>query len=270
MASTMTEAWRATLVGILYRGYEVAPRGQKTRELTNHAVHVDLRYPVLLQPERKLQYRFMAAEAHWILSGSNRVDEIAPWNSNIAKFSDDGVTFEGAYGPRIHEQLPWAVARLYDDRETRQAVMTIWQPTPRPSKDIPCTVAVNFQIRRGCLDLTVFMRSSDAWLGLPYDVFNFSLLGHLVLGLYNDLALASRELTSRPLLAPGSLYLLAASSHLYEEHWAAAETCVENLSQHAGHREPPVPDFNNEEHLMATLRSLRDSKKGDPLRWWER
>ena len=122
----------------------------------------------------------MAAEAYWILSGDNTVTGIAPYSSSMAKFSDDGITLAGAYGVPFREQVEHVCEALDDDPDTHQATMTFWRPSPEPSKDIPCAVALDFKLRNGKLNLHVFMRSSDQWLGLPYDIFSFSLIAATV------------------------------------------------------------------------------------------
>ena len=109
---TMNEAWKSVVTDLLTSGVTNFPRGFTTLDLSHRTVFVDARYPVLTNPIRKLSYRFMAAEAYWILSGSNRVDEIAPWGDPIRAFSDDGETFFGAYGPKVVAQLPYVIAKL--------------------------------------------------------------------------------------------------------------------------------------------------------------
>lgn len=173
--------------------------------------------PVLYSKERKLSYTFLAAEALWIIDGKESVSSIAPYNKHIAQFSDDGVTFYGAYGPRVVGQFDYVLGALKQDRETRQAVMTTWRQNPPKTKDVPCTVALSFMIRDDALDCHVFMRSSDAWLGLPYDVFNFSMIAAKIACFYN------RERTP---VCLGTLHLTAASSHLYEKNWADAKRCI--------------------------------------------
>lgn len=219
--SHASAAWLNTLDAVLRDGAEVAPRGMKTLELPQHTTAVDLSRPVVLCPGRKLSYTFAAAEALWILAGDDRVETIAPYNPNIAAFSDDGKTFAGAYGAPIVKQFGYVVRKLLEDRDTRQAGLTIWRPNPPPSKDVPCTVAVWFSIRAGRLNCHVFMRSSDAWLGLPYDVFVFSMLAAKVTCAHN-------EAVSPP--APvglGRLYVTAASEHLYARDFEAAKACVD-------------------------------------------
>jgi thymidylate synthase len=203
----------------------------------------------------------MAAEAYWILSGDDRVETIAPYSARIKDFSDDGVRFFGAYGPKIVAQLPYVVEKLLTDPRSRQAGLTIWRESPPETKDVPCTVAVFFAIRNGKLNAHVFMRSSDVWLGVPYDVFNFSMLSHLVCGLLNE------QFDLGDQVSPGKLYLTAASSHLYAENWEDAKFCT--TSQIFNQPETDVLLWNDPYHLMEVLRKLRDAKSGDPLRWWE-
>jgi thymidylate synthase len=257
----MNYEWVRTLDEIMSKGQFVKPRGKSTFEIPQHTVTVPMRTPVLTVPERKLSYRFMAAEAYWILSGDNTVVGIAPWNSRIAAFSDDGETFFGAYGPKVVDQLPYVVKKLQEDPESRQAGLTIWRESPGPTKDVPCTIAIFATIRNGRLNLSVFMRSSDAWLGLPYDIFNFSMLGHLICCQLNA-ADGTRE------ISPGLLRLTAASCHLYEEHWGISTEIISLPVVFPG-RETPEVLFHHSAILMDTLGNLRDSSVGDPIRWWE-
>lgn len=258
MATDFTFVWLEALNDILTNGRLIAPRGQRTLELPQRTMEINTRKPVLTIPSRKLNYQFMAAEAYWILSGDNQVATIAPWNKNIAQFSDDGETYFGAYGPRIHAQLDYVVHKLLEDPDTRQAGLTIWRENPPATKDVPCTVAIFFNIRYNKLNCHVFMRSSDVWLGVPYDVFNFSMLNHLVCA-------ALRE-NDKDVL-PGTLYLTAASSHLYERNFEEARACLDTdvLPQHP----TPLRLFTNIDDLEICLRELRNSRPGDSLRWWE-
>lgn len=182
-------------------------RGHHTREQLVSVTTIDMSEPVVTLASRKLGYRFMCAEAAWILSGDNCVAPMKPFSRIIEQFSDDGVFFSGAYGPKVVDQLPYILRCLTDDRGSRQAVMTIWRERPGPSKDIPCTVAVQFLIRDGLLHLVDTMRSSDAWLGVPYDWFTFSMLGAYVCLLLRD-----RGVT----VYPGTLTMVAGSQHLYD------------------------------------------------------
>lgn len=196
----------------------VHPRGMATRELIAPSVFgpIDMLESVISLPTRKLNYAFMAAEAAWMLSGSNRLQPLTDFCEKMSAYSDDGMTLAGAYGPMIKDQFEYVVSKLLDDPHTRQAVLTTWRPNPDPSKDIPCTISMQFMIRDQHLDTYVYMRSSDAWLGVPYDIFAFSMVSMAVLAKIN------RWKPGADILQPRHLYMLAGSRHLYEENWEAA------------------------------------------------
>lgn len=160
----------------------------------------------------------MAAEALWILGGSARVEDIVPWCKNIAKYSDSGYIFQGAYGPKVAEQAHYVIETLSSDLSTRQAIINIWREMPRESLDIPCTLSLQFLHREGVLHLIVTMRSSDVWLGLPYDMFNFSMILHYIVH-----RLAEDEGHQ---VIPGNVYITAGSQHLYERNLEEARVCL--------------------------------------------
>ena len=257
-APSANHAWLQHANLIALHGDQVAARTMQTLELQHQTLICDMRRPVVTCAERKLSYRFMVAEAFWILSGDDSVAGIAPFNKKILDYSDDGISFFGAYGPRIQEQLQHCVHKLLADAGTRQAVITTWRPNPPETKDVPCTVAFCFQLRHGRLDLSVFMRSSDAWLGVPYDIFNFSMLAHLVCARYNGHR-------AKP-ISPGLLRLTMASAHLYERDVAK----VHQLTM-TGDLADPQPNtgkilYTNEAALMMELDTLRTHPEEG---WWE-
>lgn len=261
--------WSRVLSDVFYYGRIVSPRGQKTIEIPQHTAVIDMRRPVITIPERKLSTKFLAGEAYWILSGDDKVENIAPYNKNIANYSDDGVTFFGAYGPRIAEQLDYVTNKLLSDNSTRQALLTIWRPNPPETKDVPCTISCGFMIRDGNLDCYVYMRSNDLWLGFPYDIFNFSMLSHLVCCRLNKTGLN---------LKPGIMYHTAASRHIYEQHSEQANyisgfynpitSPIPKLAE-ISTNETPDYMFNDEEKLMQTLDDIRNNGRNSEMIWWK-
>lgn len=220
--------YQAVISRILDDGRDVAPRGKRVKELLAVSVTIDdLRENILHNDARKLNYRYLVAEWLWIATGRAELSALTPYNSQMAKFSDDGVVLAGAYGPRLAPQWSYVIETLKKDPDTRQAVATIWAPNPMPSKDIPCTIALQFLLREGRLHTVATMRSSDAWLGLPYDVFTFSQLANSVAG---ELGVDT-----------GSLTMQLASSHLYEEHWEKAASAFYMPTTYV--RSPQLPGF---------------------------
>ena len=131
---------------------------------------------------------------------------ISKYSKLITTFSDDGYFFNGAYGPMLIDQFTYIVDELIKDKNTRQAVATIWRRNPRPSKDNPCTISVQFMIRAKKLHCIDTMRSSDAWLGWPFDIFNISMCAAFISLLF--------KLRTNYALLLGNIYLNAASQHL--------------------------------------------------------
>lgn len=258
-----TKAWLQHVNNIVTFGYDVSPRGKLTKELPQLTMIVDMREPVLQVPGRALSFQFMAAEAYWILTGDDRVETIAPYNKNIAQFSDDGIRYFGAYGPKIMDQVDFVVEKLRDDPSSRQAIITIWREKPPVTKDVPCTIAMAFSIRDGKVNCHVFMRSSDGWLGVPYDVFNFSMVAHYVTARLNECV------GLEPHLEPGNLFLTAASAHVYEPHIGPINEILKDYELKINHAKTPTVLFNDPECLISYLGELRDSKPGSDLRWWE-
>lgn len=221
--------WLTVLERLVYSPeYLVCPRGLRCAEMSGLSIYIsDLRQNILVHPARHLNYRFMVAEWLWIALGRDDLEPLARYNSVMRNFSDDGQALAGAYGPRLFPQWPWVHQLLEDDPDTRQAVVSIWTPRPTVSKDIPCTIALQFLQRDGRLNCIAAMRSSDAWLGLPYDVFCFSQLTNCLAG----------ELG----VEPGWLQLNLGSSHLYEEHWEKAAAVLQHADEGELLTSPSLP-----------------------------
>lgn len=219
-AKPMNHAWADQIKLLALRPtYITAPRGQSTFEVIGSSVCIDMHHPVLTVLGRDLGYKFMAAEAWWILSGRNDVASIEPYSKAIANFSDDSKTFFGAYGPKIRDQLLHVTDSLIRDPASRQSVLNIWRENPPDTKDTPCTLSLQFLIRDSRLHCIATMRSSDIWLGLPYDAFNFTMVATWVL-----LCLRQSELFND--LTIGTLTVNMGSSHLYERNAGKVLECM--------------------------------------------
>jgi hypothetical protein len=232
---TTTRVWRDMLYELKQAGDPVSPaspgadwKGRTTSELTAYKTIIPMWAPVIVSEARKPGYKFMTAEAAWILSGDNRVETIAPFSKMIPRFSDDGVRFFGAYGPPFVDQMSYVVSTLKADPFSRQAVIRIWRDQPRNTKDVPCTLTWQYLIRGGALQMVATMRSSDAITGWPYDVFTFSMTAAAIaielrawaVGILTgkDIGVAKPDLAAIRDMANlrlGSLSLVAGSQHYY-------------------------------------------------------
>ena len=158
---------------------------------------------------RKLPMRYCIGELLWYMSANNSLKEIQKYTQNWDRMSDDGETVNSNYGYCIKkkfgfDQWEYVKSLLKDNPSTRQAVIHIKTADNSPSKDVNCTVCLQFFIRNNKLYLTVYMRSNDLWTGFPYDVFQFTAMQILM----------SMELG----VELGSYMHIDGSLHLYERN----------------------------------------------------
>lgn len=250
---TADTIWYETLRHISIDGEVSSPRGMKIKELIALKSIVAMQYPIVTFDNRRLSYSFAAAEALWILEGRNSVRDLLPYAPSYAKFSDNGIFMQGAYGPRVTEQLQYVIECLCHDTDSRQAVIEIWRPAPRESKDVPCTLSLQFLIRDNILHCVATMRSSDTWLGWPYDVFSFSMISLMVIAMLKSVE------KKYSFLNLGNLWLTAGSQHIYEKNFAAVGTLIERGSTR---RYQPISAaaIDTPEDLMHTLAAIRDNR----------
>jgi len=148
---------------------------------------------VLFNAARDANPFFHLFESLWMLAGRNDVDFIADLNKNMKNFSDDDVTFHGAYGHRWRyhfqmDQLEMIHELLKNAPWTRRAVLTIWDPKTdlypeECGADLPCNDVVFFWRSRGVqdepdkLNMTVSCRSNDIiWGAYGANAVHFSIL----------------------------------------------------------------------------------------------
>ncbi len=156
---------------------------------------------------RKLSMRYAIGEMLWYMSGQNKLKEIQKYSSGWDRMSDDGVHVNSNYGWCISrkygfDQWEWCKEELIKNPNSRRAVIHIKEPSNEDSKDVNCTVCLQFFIRDKKLYMTTYMRSNDIWLGFPFDVFQFT----------NMQVLMSMELG----LKLGTYTHMAGSLHLYK------------------------------------------------------
>lgn len=223
-----------------------SPRGSKIKE--NIGMTLVLENPrarLLSSKTRDTNYGFAVGEFLWYWQGKRDLATMKYYNKRMTNFSDDGITLNSAYGYRLrkryffpHETAPgqgmtqWEVTKrtLTEDPDSRRAVMLINQPEDEVgawvhgSKDVPCTLSLQFFIRDNKLDLHAHMRSNDVMWGLTYDLFSFTLMQECML-----LDLKTNEKFKD--LQLGKYIHTAGSMHLYETHFEQAKKIVEEYSQ---------------------------------------
>lgn len=174
---------------------------------------------ILKSPIRKLPMRYCVGELLWYLSGNPKLSAIQLYTSAWDRMSDDGVTVNSNYGDRIQNAVDEVDGKVFDqmkmvehllsvDPSSRQAVIHIKQARDilvNPTKDLNCTVCLQFFIRDGKLYMTTYMRSNDLWMGFPNDIFQFTCM-QIYLAMRLNVGL-------------GTYTHIAGSLHLYERDY---------------------------------------------------
>ena len=169
---------------------------------------------ILKSKRRNLPMRYAIGEMLWYMSGKPLLKEIQKYTDGWDRMSDNGSFVNSNYGYCIKwkygfDQWDWCKMELMNNPNSRRAVIHIKEPSNKESKDVNCTVCLQFFIRDKKLYMTTYMRSNDLWMGFPYDVFQFC----------NMQVLMSMELG----YSLGTYTHIAGSLHLYERDVKDAE-----------------------------------------------
>lgn len=133
---------------------------------------------VLSDATRNANPFFHVMETVWMFAGDNRVVWLEQFNKKIAKYADEDELgtriINGAYGHRWLQrwgpQVQYIVQLLKEEPTTRQAVLTMWDPTEdlfhRHWNDRPCNTHIYFRVHDGALNMTVCNRSNDLIWGM--------------------------------------------------------------------------------------------------------
>lgn len=244
-----TPFWSDVYRGLLNEALNFSPESRNER--TGHAVKtirggesfkLDLSDGLIPIPDFRRFYPGTAAvELAWYLSGSRDL----AWHEKLQKiwgpFAVDGVV-ENSYGYRWRshferDQIALAIQTLRDDPSSRQVLISAWDPARDglgySAKNVPCPSHFTFSVQDEELHSSLFLRSSDLFVGLPYDV-----MGH---GLLMNAMAKSLELNV------GTLHVTLANAHIYDSHY---EACHEGLHRWSPTRPEVATPFLSVEEIV--------------------
>lgn len=176
---------------------------------------------------KKLNIDQVAKELYCFLNKLEKKEDLKKhgvfvWDENINAAKMDGIGRN--YGIQWRswnnniDQLRLAIDNLKIEKSTRRAIVTAWNPAELHLACLPsCHILFQFNIINDTLYTSVFQRSADAFLGLPFDIASYSLLTKLV---QNELNIKKSFL---------SYYV--SNLHLYADHYDQAIECI-NLEAH--------------------------------------
>lgn len=197
-------------------------------------------------------------ELLWYLARTNDLGFIRYYLPNYKKYSDDGKTIYGAYGPRLfnmreqYNQVDNIINLLKTKPSSRQAVIQLFDASDIVDKhnDIPCTCSLQFIIRKSRLHMFTNMRSNDVFIGLPHDVFAFTML---------------QEIIARTLgVELGSYKHAVGSLHLYKKDVDKARQYIEEGWQ-SDIPMPPMPKGDPWQTIPTLLEAESEIRNGKEI-----
>lgn len=185
----------------------------------------------------------------WYMRGAADLESIRFYLRDYPPKHKTG-SLEEAYGPRLIgtgefaysvNQISRVTERLKQKPDTRRAVISIIESSDLSDarSEAPCTVALQFIRRRDRLHAVSMMRSNDAFLGFPHDVFSFTLI---------------QELIARSLgIQLGEYHHFATSLHLYERDRSNIDKYLSEGYQNPTFEMPKMPSGCQNENLKRFL-----------------
>ena len=165
----------------------------------------------ITNPIRNWKEEYAEAEWQWYLSGDRNIEKLGKIYGKIPpiweRMADQFGRVNSNYGWQwmIGNQLDYIVEKLKSDKDTRHAVISIYDGKENVEfeHDTPCTCAIHFHIIEDKLCMSVMMRSNDLWYGFCNDQYCFSKL---------------QEMIAKKLKLPmGWYYHYASNMHIYND-----------------------------------------------------
>ncbi len=209
--------------------------GTGTTSVFGRQIRHDLTQGFPLLTTKKLHFKSIANELIWFLSGNTNVRWL---NEHGVSIWNEWATEEGELGPVYGKQwtawptrdggtinqIDYVVDTLRNNPNSRRILFHGWNPEYLPDESQspqenarqgrmalpPCHLLYQFYVANGRLSAQLYIRSSDSFLGLPYNIASLALLTHM---LAQQCDLAAHEIV----VSIGDL-------HAYSNHMAQIET----------------------------------------------
>nr|WP_306287449.1 thymidylate synthase [Pseudoalteromonas sp. WY3] len=179
--------------------------GTGTSSVFGRQFRHDLTTGFPLLTTKKLHFKSIANELIWFLNG----DTNTKWlNENGVKIWNEWATEDGSLGPVYGKQwtawptknggeinqIEYVVNQLKNNPDSRRILFHGWNVEYLPDEGIspqqnaengkmalpPCHLLYQFYVANGKLSAQLYIRSSDSFLGLPYNIASLALLTHML------------------------------------------------------------------------------------------
>lgn len=200
--------------------------GTGTRSLFARSLRFDLSKGFPLLTTKKVHFKSVAVETIWFLKGDTNVKylndrKVSIWDEWKDENGDLGPVYgkqwrrwEGKNG--VIDQIKNVIEEIKKNPNSRRLLVSAWNVEDVPKMALPpCHYSFQFVVNNGKLNLLFNMRSSDFFLGTPFNIVNYSLL----------LCLVAHQTG----LLPGELVYHGADVHLYNNHIEQAKEQISRV-----------------------------------------
>lgn len=164
-------------------------------------IRVDLTEAFPAPLTKKLAWHSVRTELLWMMRGSTNIsylnahgvhiwDDWADDNGDLGPtygaqwrgFNDPNAKLNGTTLSTGVDQLRNLIDELRENPDSRRHVVSLWNPTALGMQALPpCPVLFQVNVREGCyLDMHVYQRSADWFLGVPFDIAGYATMTHLL------------------------------------------------------------------------------------------
>jgi thymidylate synthase len=196
-------------------------------------------------------------ELCWYLAKTNDLGFIEYYIPEYKKSAELGL-IHGGYGPRLFDwnginQICNITSLLRKKPNSRKAVIQLFEASDIAAShnDTPCTCTLQFLQRAGKLNMIIYMRSNDAYLGLPHDIFCFTMLQEII----------ARDLN----VDLGTYKHMVGSLHLYDNRKEAAERFLAEGFQSTQMSMPAMPTGDPWPAIKSLLEAELKIRSGNPI-----
>lgn len=213
---------------ILVNGEDSDDRtGVGTRKVFHRTLRFDLSEGLPLFTTKKVHFKSVLVELLWFLKGRTDIEYLHKYG---VKIWDEWVGADGTIGPSAYgkqwrdfagyDQIQELIKGLKNNPDSRRHLVSAWNPSELDRMQLPpCHFSFQFIVAGNKLNCLFNMRSSDVFLGLPFNIASYGILTMLL----------AKEVG----LEPGELCYSGCDVHLYKNHFKQAEEQIGRI-QHAG------------------------------------
>lgn len=162
--------------------------GTGTRSLFGRQIRYDLSEGLPLVTTKKLHLPSVIHELLWFISGNTNVkylqnNGVRIWNEWADENGDLGPVYGAqwrSWGGMI-DQLAEVIEEAKRRPHSRRLIVSAWNPSEIPSMALaPCHTMFQIDITDGKVNLQLYQRSADIFLGVPFNIASYCILLHMI------------------------------------------------------------------------------------------